>query len=515
MKKYILLLSVLAFFAVRVSAQSLQLAELFNEGMVLQRNAKVNVWGSGIPGENVEIQIQQRMFKTKVDEAGNWNVQLSDLKEGGPYKLLVKSADESFVLNEVYVGEVWIAGGQSNMAWTLAKSENGKEHVENAKNENIRFVMVPQVYYEGHKVKGDMNWRTATTVNVANMSGIGYFFAKDLQEKLNVPVGIICCYKGGTPVESWMNREVILSNPEHAPIVEKYEDYLQKMGNEKYNQLFSDYESNTKLYRDSLKKGFPEAIKPVEPMGEKHYKRPYGLYNTMVKRIIPYTAKGIIWYQGEANAPRSEQYQTLFPALIAEWRSDFENKNMPFLFVQLANYDHPGYNYPAWAELREAQLKTWQTVKNTAMVVIMDVGEKKDIHPIYKEPVGKRLALCALNTVYGIDVPHSGPVFKKAVFKNDKAILSFDFVYAGLKSNSELQGFTICGDDKKFVPAKAFISGKKVIVSSEEVKNPVAVRYNWENWGVGNLTNSTGLPASPFRTDNFSLITAGIKAPKY
>lgn len=514
MKQKVAILFVLLFPFLAFSS-TFQLANIFNEGVVLQRNAKVEIWGTGIPGEKVKIEIQNKQENTEVNAEGYWSVILPALKAGGPYKLKAVSSQKNIILEEVYVGEVWIAGGQSNMAWQLEKSENAKEHIANAKNENIRFVLVPQVYYEGHQVKGSMDWHTATTEDVGKMSGIAYFFAKDLQEKLQVPIGIICCYKGGTPAESWMDREAILSNPLHAPIVQNYESYLQRMGEAKYNSLYFTYEEEMKLYRDSVKKGFVNAARPKEPMGEKNYKRPCGLYNTMVKPIVPYTVKGIVFYQGEANAPRSEQYQTLFPDLIQAWRNDFNNPEMPFFFVQLAAYDHPGYRGPVWAELREAQLKTWQSVKNTGMVVTMDVGEKNDIHPIYKEPVGKRLALFALNQVYGYKTAYSGPVFKKADFKGNEVVVKFDYVDKGLTSNGELKGFVVCGSDSVFVPAKAVISGNKVVVSSDQVTRPVAVRYNWDNWGEGNLKNSAGLPASPFRTDNFKLITSGVKSPKY
>jgi sialate O-acetylesterase len=307
-----------------------------------------------------------------------------------------------------------------------------------------------------------------------------------------------------------------MSKPDHAPIVESYENYIKNLGAEKYEELYNQYERDFRLYGDSIKAGFKNAVHPVEPMGDKHYKRPYVLYDFMQKRIIPYSAKGVIWYQGEANALRAEQYQTLFPALIQEYREDFKNPKLPFLFVQLANYDHPSYGTrPIWAELREAQLMTWQKVKNTAMVVTMDVGEKNTIHPTNKKPVGERLATCAFNKVYGMKNAYSGPVYKTLKFNEDKAIISFDFIYGGLSTDNELKGFTICGKDKKFVSAKAKIENNKVIVSSEQVKEPVAVRYSWINWSNGNLRNNEGFPASPFRTDNFDLLTKGIKAPRY
>lgn len=516
MKKVSILTLFWLITLVTISAQTLKLAEPFNEGAVLQRNAKVNLWGIAKPNEEIRVGIQGKNYKTVSDQSGNWMVTVSNLKEGGPYTLSAASQGETIQLNEIYVGEVWIAGGQSNMGWTLEKSDKGKEHIANANNRNIRFLLVPNKNYEGHKPSGDMNWRTATTENVAPMSGVAYFFAKELQEKLNVPIGIICCYKGGTAAEVWMSRETLLSQPDHAPIVENYENFLRQRGNTKYEEQYTAYEHKLKIYRDSVKQGFNKAIRPQEPMGERHYKRPYGLYNTMLTRIIPYTAKGVIWYQGEANAPRAEQYQTLFPALIKEWRSDFKKPKLPFLFVQLSNYAHPTYGErPMWAELREAQLKTWQSVDHTAMVVSIDAGEKNDIHPTYKEPVGKRLSACALNQVYGYKTPYSGPVYKKAVFKDGKATLTFDYVYKGLTSRGELKGFTICGEDKQFVTAKAYIENNKVIVYSDQVKHPVAVRYGWTNWTEANLYNEDGFPASPFRTDSFPLLSSGVKYSKY
>ena len=512
---YILIFSLL-FFSSFTFAQKLKLGELFNEGVVLQQNSKVLVWGNAAPVKDVVVKIQGKSFKSKTDSKGNWTITLNNLKAGGPFSMTTYCSNDSIQLNEVYVGEVWIAGGQSNMGWTLEKSDGSKEEIANAKNDNIRFVLVPALTYDGDRTRGDMNWRTATTKNVGPMSGVAYFFAKELQAKLNVPVGIICCYKGGTAAEVWMSREKLLENPNHAPIVETYEKYINNIGKEKMVEINNNYDRALKSYFDSVKAGFSNAIRPVEPMGDHNYKRPYGLYNTMQKRIIPFTAKGVIWYQGEANAPRSEQYRTLFPALIEEWRSDFKNQKLPFFFVQLANYDHPSYGIqPMWAELREAQLITWQKVKNTGMAVSLDYGEKNTIHPTNKKPIGERLAAIAFSQVYKLNVPYSGPVYKSVKFEANKAILNFDFVNKGLSSEGELKGFSICGVDKKFIPAKAEIVGNHVVVTADGITKPIAVRYGWANWTDANLKNIDGFPATPFRTDNFELISKGIKAPKY
>ena len=505
----------LFFFSI-LNAQHLKFGELFNEGAVLQRNAKVNVWGTSAPSTSVSVSIQGKIFQSKSDKTGNWNVDVSALKEGGPYEMSVTSTNETIKLNEIYVGEVWIAGGQSNMAFMLGNSDNGKEEISRATNKNIRFVMVPYKAFEGDKNRGDMNWRTATTENVANMSAVGYYFAKDLQAKLNVPIGIICCYKGGSGAETWMSRESLLKNPVISPIVENYEKNYAKLGREKYLELLATYESDLKVYRDSVKAGNKTLKSPKEPMGEQNFNRPYGLYNTMLKRVIPYTLKGAIWYQGEHNSPRAVQYRTLFPAMIEQWRTDFNNPNMPFLFVQLPGYANAdAANRPIWPEQRESQLLTWKNVKNTGMAVTIELGNKTNIHPTHKEPVGKRLAAIAFNTVYGFDIPYSGPLYKSVEFKGNQAVLSFDFVYGGLKVDGELHGFTICGADKNFVPAKAEIKGNQIVVYAEGVTNPVAVRYGWENWTEANLKNSADLPASPFRTDDFQLLTEGQKITKF
>lgn len=507
---------IIVFQSFFLSAQKLTLNELFNEGVVLQQKSKVLVYGNATPFEEVKINIQNKSFSSEVTSDGKWTVTLNNLQAGGPYLMTTICGNDTVKLNEVYVGEVWIAGGQSNMGWTLEKSVGGKEEIASANNKNIRFVMVPVITYRGQKTNGDMLWRTATTENISQMSGVAYFFAKELQKKLNVPVGIICCYKGGTAAEVWMNRETLMENSNFVPIVTDYENYVKSLGIEKYNELYVQFQHDYLLYKDSLKSGFENVVRPVEPMGDKNYKRPYVLYDYMLKRILPFTSKGIIWYQGEANAQRAEQYQTLFPALINEWRKDFKNPNIPFLFVQLANYDHPAYgNRPLWAELREAQLLTWQHTKNTAMVVTMDVGEKNTIHPTDKKPVGERLAACAFNKVYGMKNPYSGPIFENVKFEKNEAVISFDFVYSGLTANGDLKGFTICGKDEKFFPAKAEIKNNKVIVSSNLVNKPVAVRYSWSNWSEGNLKNKEGFPASPFRTDNYELLTKGVKSPKY
>jgi sialate O-acetylesterase len=506
----------LLFFCQLSFSQELSLNEIFNDGIVLQQNSRVLVWGNALPLSDVKIEIQGKSFKSKADAKGNWTIALKNLKAGGPYSMTTYSSNDSIRLNEVYVGEVWIAGGQSNMAFMLRNSDNGKEEIAQSTNKNIRFVMVPYKAFEGDKKRGDMNWRTATTENIASISAVAYYFAKELQAKLNVPIGLICCYKGGSGADTWTSRNSLLNKPELAAYVENYEKYISKLNNEDYRALVNKYESDSKTYNDSIKAGKTGLKKPSEPMGEQNYNRPAGLYNTMLKLIIPYTVKGTIWYQGEHNSNRAYLYRSLFPTMIEQWRTDFKNPNMPFLFVQLPSYANAdATNRAIWPELREAQLLTWQKVKNTGMAVTIDLGEKNNIHPTNKEPVGKRLSAIAFKNVYGIEIPYSGPVYKSVKYSENKAILSFNFVYNGLIAEGVLNGFTICGSDKKFVPAEAKIVNNKVIVTANGIDKPIAVRYGWANWCEANLKNKEGFMATPFRTDDFELLTNGVKPPNY
>jgi len=514
--KHLLLLLFLINYIFSFS-QKISLNEIFNDGMVLQQKSKALIWGNSTPTEEIKISIQGKIFKTKADVKGNWTVVLKNLKPGGPFIMTTYCLNDSIQFNEVFVGEVWIAGGQSNMAFMLQNADNGKDEIARANNKNIRFLMVPYKAFEGDKKRGDMNWRTATSENTASISAVAYYFAKELQAKLNVPVGLICCYKGGSGADTWTSRASLLNKPELAGYVENYEKYISTLSNEDYIAKIKKYESDSKAYSDSVKAGKRGLKKPSEPMGEQNYNRPAGLYNTMLKRIMPYTVKGTIWYQGEHNSNRAYLYRSLFPTMIEQWRTDFKNPKMPFLFVQLPSYANAdAQNKAIWPELREAQLLTSQKVKNAGMAVTIDLGEKTDIHPTNKEPVGKRLSAIALNTVYGVEIPFSGPIYSHVKFNDNKAILTFDYIYSGLMvENGDLKGFSICGEDKKFVEAKAEIVNNKVIVTCDKIANPIAVRYGWENWTDANLKNKEGFMASPFRTDNFELLTQGAKAPVY
>jgi len=353
-------------------------------------------------------------------------------------------------------------------------------------------------------------WAVSGPDVVKGTTAVGYYFVRDLQKALGVPVGLIESDWGGSPAEVWMSEPALSSNPEYKhSVLDAYPNALEgyRTAKANYDKKAAELKAGQKL--DELKK-LPPARAPWKPTE---------LYNGMIAPLIPYAIKGAIWYQGESNAGRAKQYRTLFPDMIRDWRTDWDQGKFPFLLVQLAPYDKNkkrGFETITekpvesdWAELREAQLLSTKVLPKVGMAVITDVGEKDDIHPKKKEPVGNRLALAARGIAYGEKIEYSGPIYKSMKVKDGKVILSFTHAGCGLEArDGDLKGFAICGADKKFVWAKAEIEGEKVVVSSPEVSKPIAVRYGWDDYPVANLWNKADLPASPFRTDDFPMITA-------
>jgi len=422
---------------------------LFTEGMVLQQGTRVPVWGTADADEKVTVSIQGQEVSTTAKD-GKWRVNLKDLKAGGPFEMTVKGSN-TIEFKDVLVGEVWVCSGQSNMEWSVSGSRNPKETIANSKNSNIRLFFTPKTpnktpQTELGKWNGPKQWLECGPTTVPNFSAVGYFFGRDLQKARNVPIGLIQSAWGGTPAEFWTSNDVLTSNP---------------------------------------------ALKGM---------RGSTGYNGMIRPLVPYAIKGVIWYQGESNAGQANRYRDLFSAMIKNWRDDWKQGDLAFLFVQLAPWEPGGKN---WPELCEAQLQTAQTVPNTAMVVITDVGDRTDIHPRDKDPVGARLALCAQAIAYDEKITYSGPEYSGMKVEDNKVVLSFKHLGKGLiAKGGPLTGFTIAGADKKFVKAEATIQEDKVIVTSPMVQNPVAVRYGWDSFPVVNLWNRNGLPATPFRTDS-------------
>jgi sialate O-acetylesterase len=491
-----------------------KLPSIIGDNMVLQRGKKVSLWGWAMPGEEVMVSVSWTSMRwaVKADKDGKWIFKMNPPKTSGPHEMTI-SGKNVIKIKNVMVGEVWVCSGQSNMQWTVQNSANPKEEIAAANYPNIRLFYVTRKIAHEPQSDCEGSWSECSPETIPGFSAVAYYFGRELHKKLNVPIGLIHTSWGGTPSEAWTRREVLESEPEAGPILIRYDDVVAN-----YPQIKEEYLQKVEEWKKAAETAKAEGKKvpgrPRTPYGPEHPHAPAGLYNAMIAPLIPYGINGAIWYQGESNAGRAYQYRKIFPAMIQNWRKDWGQGDFSFLFVQLANWREikPEPVESDWAELREAQLMTLD-LPNTGMAVIIDIGDADDIHPKNKQDVGKRLALWALAKNYGKGIVYSGPLFKRMNIEGNKAILSFDHVGGGLiaKGDESLKGFAIAGADRKFVWAEAEIEGDKVIVSSNEVSAPVAVRYAWADNPVCNLYNAEELPASPFRTDDWPGITIGKK----
>ncbi len=475
-----------------------KVAAVFSDNMVLQQGQAVPVWGWADDGETVSVRFRgQKASATAWN--GKWTLKLRSLKAGGPDVFTVSSKSRTVEFKNVLVGEVWVCSGQSNMEWPMAGSYQSAADITSATNTLIRLLDVPNVKSDSPSVIMKSAWQVCSPDAVKGFSAVGYYFGRELQKNRRVPVGLIRSDWGGSPAEVWMSQESLEINPRYqAEILDPY-----PAAEKSYRAAFAAWEKEKAEAQQSgkeFKKG------PPWPTW-----RPTELYNGMIAPLIPYAIKGAIWYQGESNAGRAEQYRTLFADMIRCWRRDWNQGDFTFLSVQLAPFnpikDQPDES--SWAELREAQLLSTRILPKVGTAVITDVGDPKNIHPTKKRPVGERLALAARAIAYGEKIEFSGPVYAGAGFVNGKVVLQFDHVGKGLEArDGALKGFAVCGEDRNFVWANAEIAGKTVVVSSPQVPKPVAVRYGWADCPVVNLWNQDGLPATPFRTDDFPMITA-------
>jgi len=644
MKKYFVAL----FFAFNLFANAnVQLPLLFSDGMVLQRDKPIPVWGWADPEEKIEVHFNNQIVKTKADKSGKWMVRLKAEMAGGPYKMAIKG-ENNIVINNVLVGEVWICSGQSNMEFTVDRAMNAKKEINDSDFPMIRQFLVEKDLSSTPKsqIKAG-KWDVCNSTTVGNFTAVGYFFAKQLYAELKIPIGIINTSWGGTCVETWTSREAFenndefkemiaeipnldmdsLSNIQTKTITERVEEIQgskvnvsnesffkqvsfndanwpemlapelwenQQLGNldgvvwmrkslviskddaaneallelakiddmdvtyingievgttnqyddkriyeipagtlkEGVNVIavrIVDYAGGGGIWGDAsdLKLSLQSTVIPLS--GKWKFKvieirsevspnsYPSLLYNAMLNPLIPYAFQGVLWYQGEANVGRANQYKEAFPLMINDWRTKWGQGDFPFYYVQLSSYNEFGgnsINGSTWAELREAQTQTLQ-IPNTGMCVTTDIGNAKDIHPTNKQDVGKRLAAIALNKDYLVEMVFSGPTFESMEINENKIIITFDNIGGGLMIPNKygyIKGFEIAGTDKIFHYAKAYISDNKVIVYNENVSNPVAIHYGWaDDAGDCNLYNKEEFPASPFRTDDWETLTKDAK----
>ena len=614
-------------------AENIRLPKIFSDGMVLQQKQKNSIWGTASPNSIIRISIGDQVTDVKTATDSVWEASLPAMEAGGPYRIKITGKD-TLQIEDVLVGEVWLASGQSNMGYTMGSLEDYyKDEIKNCSNDKLRFLKTEKENTE--TLKEDINttgWKSSSKDNISDFSAVAYFFAKELQHIYNVPVGIINSSYGGTAIELWISRNKLDNFEKYKNILTKYDtipetpesvkqrqkEWSQKIkenyhhsiiDSEKWKTLNAPESFEKELYPETdgffwLKKTvrLPEkfAGKDIEihlgsiddvdatffnnthigngtwwdqprvfrvdgslvtegeneiaiavidfasaggfrgtadqmniyqngdsisiagkwhccHLAEKGgypsfpFSRkatyPTGLYNAMIHPVIQYGTKGVIWYQGEANVGRAKEYQKLFPALIEDWRTQKNDPDWPFIYVQLANFKEKKTepSDSEWARLREAQLKTLE-VQNTAMAVTIDIGQANDVHPKNKHDVGKRLSLGARKVAYGEDLVYSGPVFDSLTIDKQQAIVHFSHTGDGLTTpeSQTPEGFALAGADSIFYWAdKATIVENTVVLESDEVKNPVHVRYGWADNPDCNLYNKAGLPASPFRTDNF------------
>jgi len=482
---------------------------LFSDQMVLQRDIKLPVWGTASPDEQVTVKLGEHQASATADSAGRWRVQLDPLPAGGPFEMTIKGTN-TIVLKDVLVGEVWVCSGQSNMAFALKHAVHGEQEVAAADHPRIRLFVVPRTTADEPQTGVGGAWKACAPDTAGSFSAVGYFFGRQLQETLNVPIGLIDSSWGGTPAEAWTARSALDADPDLKATLEAQNAATPNPA-PRMRARSTRPAGGGRAGRAAANR--PRAAGGRNVNARNNPRRPSVLYNAMIHPLIPYAIRGAIWYQGEANARRACAYRKLLPTMIRNWRSQWGEGDFPFLIVQLANFQaRQAKPYASdWAELREAQLMTLSE-PNTGLAVTIDIGNPKDIHPRNKQEVGRRLSLAARAIAYGQKIPYSGPIYQSCKIDGDKVRLRFKHA-GGLaaRGGGTLTGFAVAGEDRQFVEATATIQGSEVFVSSDQVKKPVAVRYAWGDSPECNLINGAGLPASPFRTDDWPGITREAK----
>jgi sialate O-acetylesterase len=539
---------------------------IFGDHMVLQQEMKLPVWGWAAAGEKVTVTVGGETEQTTAGPDGKWRVDLPPFPDGTPAVTMTVKGNNTVTFTDVLIGDVWICSGQSNMEFPLDKATGGLDEARKANDSQLRLFQVarnhafdPQSDLVGHwalvkpattstfSAVGYLKseWGVPASAPVSTFSAVGYFFGRELRADLRRPIGLISSNWGGTPAEAWTSLSGLKKEPalehyadEHDLTVANYPKALaeapardaawraavakwQKAIGPSYGPILRKWNADVAAAKaenrplpPSPPPPVPKPLAPLPPDGGQ--KLSCVLYNGMIAPLIPYGIKGVIWYQGESNVPQAMEYRILFSRMISDWREKWGEGNFPFLYVQLANFFGGGYTNTDWGVLRESQTQTLSLPK-TGMAVAIDIGNPNDIHPKDKLNVGKRLALAAEHVAYGKDLVYSGPMFRGMQIHGGSARITFTQVGGGLKigkapsvpegfqalPDTKLVGFFVAGADKKWSPADAKIDGDAVVVSSGQVTQPVAVRYAFMNSPQCNLYNKEGLPASPFRTDNW------------
>lgn len=465
----ILIVFAFVFFTTKNSAE-IKLPSLFADGMVFQQSANAPIWGKANPGNQIKVKTtwDNKSYSVKVEADSTWTVLVKTPEASfKPFEVLISDEKNKISLKNVLIGEVWLCGGQSNMempmkGFTNQPVDGAMDEILAAPNNTFRCFTLERQWSYNPQFNCNGKWEFASPTGTPNFTATGYFFGKYIQQVLNVPVGLLSINWGGSRIEAWMSREVL--------------------------QSFS---------------------KVQLPEQNKEYKAknltPTYLFNGMLNTVIGFPIRGGIWYQGEQNRKEFQDYSALFAAMQKDWQTRWNCGEFPIYFCQIAPFKYEGSEQSLTAFMRETQLKIAQTQPKTGIAILTDAGDENCIHPANKKVAGQRLALQALAKTYGYkELSYQSPEYKSVEFKDGKAYLTFQYVSQGIiPFSGSVSGFEIAGEDKHFLPAQAIIEKGKVVVSSQTVANPIAVRYIFKNFAVGNLSGSNGLPVSSFRTDNW------------
>lgn len=503
-------------------------AAIFSDNMVLQRNANIRIFGTCESSER-EISVSIPELDAHADaviSGGRWEALLPPRIACESCTVVIESAAEKITFSNVAIGEVWLAGGQSNMEFELHSDKNGMEELKKCSGENVRYYYTPKCEMADEKLlaaEANTGWTLPSENGSWAWSAVGYYFAKELSRKLGCTVGIIGCNWGGTSASAWIPEEYLEQNASLLPYLEDYRKAVEGKSNEQMIREYDEYvvyqadweQKMQKLYAERPDIKWDEVLEICGenrypgPMGIKNPMRPCGLYDTMVSRVCPYTIKGVLWYQGESDDHRPAAYYDLMSALIRCWRDKWQDDELAFLIVQLPMFryaEDPDYRH--WALIREAQMKLFRTIKNTGIAVALDCGEFNNIHPIDKAPVGHRLYLQAMSEVYGLmerseTMP---PMYQFHECRGDKIILYLKNYceHNALSGNDDIkEGFELAGDDGMYYPAESVdIQGGQIVLKSSHVERPLNVRFKWTNYASVGLFGANGIPVAPFRTDS-------------
>lgn len=506
MKTFCIFVCSLAFSS--LSAE-ISLPGLFSDNMVLQREQENPIWGYSEPDEQITVSLAGANVSTKSDKNGSWRVNLPALPAGGPHKLEV-SGSSTVSISNVLVGEVWFCSGQSNMEWAVWNTYGGEVEVTAANYPEIRLMTVPKNPASEPQDEVPVQWQICSPDTVGDFSAVGYYYGQTLHAALGVPIGLIDNSWGGSSAEAWVPRKALEADERYAPLLQHWDNRVATFDVDEHEAYLEEFDA----WREA---GYPDPqmdwTRLMPP--EKGQHRPANIFNGMVNPFAGYGIRGVIWYQGETNSGRAEQHLHLFPLLVESWRQVWKQGDFPFYWVQLADYgsesDTPGDD--SWAEFRDSQTRSMDTIRNSGQAVIIDLGEGRDIHPRDKKTVASRLVRWPLANDYGFDLAYQSPRYKEMEIRDGRVRITLDHVSEGGLWSFDVEdvmGFSIAGEDQKFVWANATIIDQNTVeVWSDEIPAPVAVRYGWAINPKLNLYDRNGLPVTPFRTDNWEWLSAG------